>query len=423
MEDTGFAAPYNDYASFIAYGTDGLLVDETLYTAEEERFRTALEDAIAEVDENLWTPAHDFYTDVGVIGLLQQNGWFVGPENTVMNNLDHDIQWAWLDWEWATSEVSLRFFPTAAYESLIVADPRGFEFLLQTYLQQNANTTSLRTGTRALSVAYDENIPSQGGKTYKARVHTNNGAQCTDYVAQRVISTVSAGVLNAGLIQFQPPLRFPAETHNPMKMAQYIKVTYQFENQFWDDIEFIRVLREAGQRGHCNHWQNMNYFMPGSNIIRCELMTEAFEELLQQGGQRNLPESTIDSLLDPLRLVYGADVVGTPIATYVNNVHTDVSFGFGAYSSWEIGYTFTQFGQFYGGIDSLTAYCEHNGCNSLQEWILHFSGSHTCFDQSETVHGAMFAGQRSANFVLSELGYNVDTDKSPCDVDWGWLAR
>jgi Flavin containing amine oxidoreductase len=123
-----------------------------------------------------------------------------------------------------------------------------------------------------------------------------------------------------------------------------------------------------------------------------------------------------------LRLVYGADVVGTPVATYATELHTDANMGYGAYANWRVGYSFTDYAHFY-GVEQMVPYCDHNGCNSLQEWILLFSGSHTCFEHSETVHGAYFAGQRSANYALSGLGYPVETDDSRCDESWLWLTQ
>ena len=150
-------------------------------------------------------------------------------------------------------------------------------------------------------------------------------------------------------------------------------------------------------------------------------MHDAFEELL--GGQRELSDAQINALLDPLRLAYGSEAVGTPIDVYITKLHLDPNFGFGAYSNWKIGYSFTKFAQFYGGIEEVVPYCAHNGCNDLQEWILLFSGAHTCYDQAETVHGAYFAGQRTGNFVLRELGYDAETDKSPCDIDWEFLGE
>ena len=61
-------------------------------------------------------------------------------------------------------------------------------------------------------------------------------------------------------------------------------------------------------------------------------MNEAFQELL--GGQRQLSEEQIDALLDPLRLAYGEETVGTPIDMYITKLHLDPNFGFGAYSNW-----------------------------------------------------------------------------------------
>ena len=238
-----------------------------------ERFQQALDDTIADIDEQ-WQENHEFYQDPGVVAKLRQHAWMVGPNNNSdIANIDFTIQWDWIDWEYAMPDTSVRYFPTLPYESLMASDPRGFEFLLQTFAFVNVNPSNILLNTRVLSVDYNENIAplTPGGPFYKARVQTHNGVECTDYVARRVISTVSAGVLNNELIEWNPPLQYSVRDYNPMEMGQYVKLFFQFEEQFWDDQEFIRVVPDTvDQRGHCHHWQNLNFgaALPGSNIIR-----------------------------------------------------------------------------------------------------------------------------------------------------------
>lgn len=238
-----------------------------------DRFQQALDDVISDIDEQ-WQANHELYQDPGILAKLQQYNWRVGAnDNSDMTNIDFTIQWDWIDWEYAMSDTSVRYFPTLPYESLMASDPRGFEYLLQTFAALNINQSNIKLNTRAMRVDYNENIPPQtpGGTSYKARVQTHNGVECTDYITRRVISTVSAGVLNNELIQWNPPLQYPVEEYNPMEMGQYVKLFFQFEEQFWDDQEFIRVVPDqVAERGHCHHWQNLNFgtFLPGSNIIR-----------------------------------------------------------------------------------------------------------------------------------------------------------
>ena len=83
-----------------------------------------------------------------------------------------------------------------------------------------------------------------------------------------------------------------------------------------------------------------------------------------------------------------------------------------------VGKTFTTFARYFGGLDILAPNCDHNGCNSQNEWILLLSGSATCYEHAEFVHGGYFAGERSARFALASLGMDVETDESPCDFSF-----
>ena len=252
--------------------------------------------------------------------------------------------------------------------------------------------------------------------------NTETGA-CTDYYAQRVISTVSSGVITNDLIDFNPPLAYPHRQYNPYYMTNYVKIFYQFPNQFWDNTELIRVVRDEQHRGECHHWANMNYqgFYEGSNMIRCEIMSEAFDKLIDP-RTKELTNTTLLELLEPLRTAYGADVVGEPLDIYYPKLNLDEDFGFGAYANWKVGKSFTDFAHFFGGVEDVVTYCQHNGCNMLNEWTMILSGSATCYDHAEYTHGAYFSGEKAANIVLRELGYDIRDEVSPCDIDWKWLS-
>ncbi len=62
----------------------------------------------------------------------------------------------------------------------------------------------------------------------------------------------------------------------------------------------------------------------------------------------------------------------------------------------------------------MVQYCNHNGCNSRNEWVLHISGSASCYALNESVDGAFSAGRRSADNVLRSRGIEIDSD-NPCD--------
>jgi hypothetical protein len=126
-------------------------------------------------------------------------------------------------------------------------------------------------------------------------------------------------------------------------------------------------------------------------------------------------------LLDPLRAVYGNKVVDENLeAVFDPQLNTDLDTGFGAYSSFvgEKGPSndvFQNMYNFFGGeIPGVNvARCDHNGCadiNGQQDrWVLHLGGTASCFENYELVNGAIDSGERSANYIAKELGYDVDT--------------
>ncbi|CAB9521878.1 Polyamine oxidase 1 [Seminavis robusta] len=420
MEQYDFQTAFNDVEDYTVYNEFGQLVDPDIYQDKMDKLMDAWGKAVDDADEQ-WTSNHEGYADLGVRYLLQKYGWRVPDDAS--GNLDFMAEFYMLDWEYAARDTSVRYFPYFDEDDYYhITDPRGYEIVPQQYFLNNANRNSLKTNSRVVKIAYNEAIQNNG-KNYQAVVTAMDGSTtCTNYVAQRVISTVSIGVLNHDLIAFDPPLRYPHEKYSPYSMALYVKVFYQFPVKFWDTTEFILTARPVGQRGHCHHWQNMDLpqFMPGSGIIRCEMMTEAFNEL-KHSETNQLTDETLLALLEPLRITYGAATVGTPLAMYYTQNNNNVDFGYGSYANWKIGKTFTDYAHFFGGIPNVVNHCDHNGCSDSGDWVLHFSGAATCYVYAEFVHGAYWAGERDANYVLESLGYNVKTDKSPCDEDWKWF--
>jgi len=80
--------------------------------------------------------------------------------------------------------------------------------------------------------------------------------------------------------------------------------------------------------------------------------------------------------------------------------------GFGAYASWEVGGRVQNFYEFFGGgpIDR----CAHNGCDASGVWRLHISGSGSCAEHYEYVHGAYFSGVRSVRYIAAEMAGKGD---------------
>jgi hypothetical protein len=179
---------------------------------------------------------------------------------------------------------------------------------------------------------------------------------------------------------------------------------------------------------NCMSWQNMDAkrnnkrdgtdttYYPGSNVWICTLTTVAFNKILAAGDGKRLSATQIDRLANPLRQIFPErPILPTDYKYYYPDWNLREHTGFGAYSDFQIGYNLRQYYAFYGGgpIEP----CEHNGCDANRKWRLHMSGTGSCIDNFEYVHGAYYSGQRSAKYVLAEMGKSVDTNFLLCE-DW-----
>lgn len=400
-------------------------VNQNVYNPRIDALDAAFEGAATDADNMFEDSEKPSYDDIGVVALLSNNGWSVAADET--GNMDYVFQWLYIDLEYAEADTSIRYFPYVD-DFAQVHDERGFAFILEKFAEDNIDASKIRFNTRVSSISYDENVCDGKvvfcnccGTKYAAVVTTDDG---TEILAQRVITTVSSGVLSSGDVEFSPALKYSAEEYNPYEMGLYIKIFYQFDTRFWDDTEFVYTIREVAKRGQCHHWLDMDSILTGSKIIRCEIVKEAFEELMEKTGPQKgeLSDATIMELLDPLRTAYGSANVPDPVAFYYPKQNLDPDFGYGSYANWQIGKTLTEFAKFFGGVELLTPYCDHNGCDSDDEWIMHFSGAATCYAESENLHGAFYSGQRSALNVLRTLGIpGIALDQTPCDQFWRFL--
>jgi hypothetical protein len=228
-------------------------VDPDLVNSRVDTFLKAFNEAGADADEQ-FTKDHESFPDEGVVKLLADRGWVVPADSS--GNLDYIIQWLYMDFEYAVEDVSVRYFPYEAVDPQFVTDQRGFDAVINQFQANNVPADRIRFNHRVKTINYDVSFENEG-TTYCALVQTTdeeNGGD-RDFYGLRVISTVSTGVLNSGDIEFLPAFAYPAEEYSPFEMAQYIKVFYQFNNTFWNDTEFVEVMRDGEQRGHCREYQ------------------------------------------------------------------------------------------------------------------------------------------------------------------------
>jgi hypothetical protein len=235
------------------YFFQGSIVDPALVQARLDAFLVALGAAATIADNDQYTPNHESFPDNGVVQLIADQGWTVADDSS--GNLDYIIQWNSLDYEYAVADVSVRYFPYEEINPNLVTDQRGFEAVINQYQANNVPADRIRYNHRVKTVKYDISFEN-GGTTYCAIVQATDETDgaIRDYYGQRVISTVSQGVLNSGDIDFQPAFTYPASESNPYDMAQYIKVFYQFNETFWNGTQFVETIRDVPNRGQCRKY-------------------------------------------------------------------------------------------------------------------------------------------------------------------------
>jgi hypothetical protein len=255
-----------------------------------------------------------------------------------------------------------------------------------------------------------ENHPeiNESYKVVIESVDTINGQNCSNIIAKRVIVTVPVGVLrgNGYGISFDPPLNLDIL---PMHMGQYSKFFVKFKNNFWGNNQFLGILRPKAFQGVCSHWNNLDYYIPGSKMLMCSMTDEGMAKYISMN-------MTTNDLLKPLRNVYGTKVVNREIVTtYLSRWDQEPTTGYGSFSSFKAGYTLEDYYKFFGGAPPEYEYGNGEGVNKAGEWVVHIGGAASCFEYYEYVDGAYYAGQRSAGFVLQSLGYENVTLLRECD--------
>lgn len=389
------------------------------------------------------------------------------------SSLDYFNDWLVHGYEFAEKDTSLYSYPNRLYAYgkffLIMDQEEGFEKLPKSFADEFLSCDYLGTaGSCSSSTHFEFNqvvskIKYNETGDYPVRIETNvdlNGCPTQYFKAKRAISTLPIGVMNVigvkdeEVVAFDPPLPYPSVFNT----TNYVKVFYQFDHKFWeetDDKEFIVTIPSDYEdivlpEGRCIHWQSLDYttgqqkgpkqsspdIAPGSNILFCTLLTEAFQLLLDASTSvdNELDDDQLDALLDPLRKVFGdpngsGELELPSYTVHYSDVYKDPFF-LGSYENWKIGYNLTDYYQYHGGIlpgsDPLIKACKdqdggdppHNGCLD-SEWLVHISGSSSCRANYGFVRGAYDAGIRSANYVRADIGCggvgcDIDTT-SECD--------
>jgi hypothetical protein len=320
--------------------------------------------------------------------------------------LDFLFKVIYYDYEFGNADGSIfGWFDFAAQPILFTTDDWAKSIV--SYAEENNITPVFEM--RVMHIEYDLD-----NERYKARITAQDSdGKCVIYEAQRVISTVSAGVYNNGLITFDPPLLYSDAEYNPMKMRNYVKIFYRFSENFWGSgSHYIYPLTSGSKSTTGIFWQDLNRaeLFPGSNILMLTLLEESFIDAVGERNVRNeeIPKDVLLSLLEPLRITF-PDTFVEPCDINHSTYHADPNFGFGSYSNWESGYSPYDYFNFWGAYDFniYIAPCDHNGCNRNNEWVLFLSGTSMCLNEWEYVDGAWYGGEFTANLMMESLGLDI----------------
>ena len=311
---------------------------------------------------------------------------------------------------------------TATSQYFVHGQDGGFQRLFEDFMNDEVNTSNVFLNTEVVLVDYSESVSTKN-PGYNAKVHM--AGRLDPILCKRVISTLSVGILEEKKeTLFSPAIETDLLS---LKMRQFIKVFYQFQNKFWGDEEFILALNDdPSKRGHCDFFQNIattGYTTEDSNLLFCTIITESYLNLVDDDG--TLSESTLKSFLYPLALIFAnyEEPLDMHYFAWNNNEYS----GHGSYASWEVQpvktwtenmesyfYFFGGWGSYYHNVPDGW----YNATNGYQgdEWVLHLSGSASCFNHWELLEGAYYSGLRSANYILHEFGLiDLNSTESPCD--------
>ncbi len=355
------------------------------------------------------------------------------------------------DFEWAESPgiTSLNnTLPANSYVDfrdanyMALDDPLGYARLLlkhaATFLQTSVNSDTsvkfsdsrLRLNTRVLQVdrSRADRITVTVCTTRAAPLHSGTSFPCRagttrTIVGSHFVSTFSLGVLTQSVIEhtlnlqpktapvFVPPL--PASTAGALMqfpMALYSKLFFRFPWKFWQDEQML--LSAYGDGEFAPVWQSLDLpkFLPGSKILFLTVTGERARALQELPNSAAADTQIINELLPVLNQIFEAEIRAATGGRLLQR--SDVrefsmarwlqdDLARGMYSNWRANRTW-----------------EEQEPTRTTLGRLRFSGEHTCFRYNGYVHGALLAGERTANLLLAEaFGRDVDLatlcDQSP----------
>lgn len=197
------------------------------------------------------------------------------------------------------------------------------------------------------------------------------------FIADRVLVTVSLGVLKAGAIRFEPALpQSKRRAIDDLAMGLLNKVWLTFPEVFWKQDKDTDLIQYAGeQEGRFAEWYNV-YKYSGKPVLLAFNAAEYARELEQQSD-----DAVTEDAMRVLKTLYGDDIPA-PVDVHITRWQAD-PFSLGAYS-----------------------YTPVNGRAEQREDLaapvadrVFFAGEATSSDYPATTQGAYLSGLREARRI------------------------
>ncbi|MFJ4222280.1 flavin monoamine oxidase family protein [Curtobacterium luteum] len=297
----------------------------------------------------------DSYRDV-VARAVAAQGWDADRSARVLEHLEHRSE---EQYGVAADELAAHGLDDDTIEGDEVVFPHGYDEL----------PTRLAGG---LDVRLGHEVSLVTRSSGAVTVATDHGL----FSAGAAVVTVPVGVLQAGVLRFEPPLPHRhRQALDGLRMNAFEKVVLRFPERFWDDD--VYAVRQLGPEGVWWHsWYDLTR-IDGEPTLLTFAAGPAARAIRGWSAER-----VRDSVLGQLRRLYG-DRVGDPTSVLVTAWQDD-PWARGSYAHMLPG--------------STTA--DHDDLAEPIDGVLHLAGEATWTDDPATVAAALHSGHRAAERVL-----------------------
>ena len=348
-----------DYDLVSTFGSDGTHLTEDERDELDDLFDTLMDEVSGLSDERQRQDLPDISLGEAITTVLA--GWSLTSEETVRLNMIINTT---LEHEFAASvdELSLYEWDEGGYYlGGDVIFPEGYQQILDLLtpglkITTGAEVRNIRWGSDGVTVS------------------TSAG----DFVGDRAIITVPLGVLQAGKIEFDPPLSSARQTAiTRLGMGLLNKSYLQFERAFWTTQEQVFIDYADTHMGFWAESLDLAYLLD----VPILLMFNAAD--YGRSLEDRSDEDIVAEAMGVLRKLYGQDIPD-PISHRITRWASD-PFSLGSYSYLAPG----------------SSPDDRDGLAYPEGDRLFFAGEATYKDYPSTVHGAYLSGLREAERWLS----------------------